>query len=346
MSAKQLNEIIRAIQKANTILVATHVFPDGDALGSQLGLSNILEGMGKKIIRYSEEPVSYLYDFLPDCDKLVCELPDLAEVDCAIVLDCGDCYRLGKALEALLTIQPMIVIDHHAGHKDFGDLRWVQSGRASTGDMVYELAKALGAEVSLDAAYCLYAAIVSDTGSFKYASTTASTFAIAGELVDKGVNPEQVAAKLFDNFTESRLHLLQAVLSTLELCAGGRLAMITATQAMFEMTGAGPEDTESFINYPRSLSSVRVAVFLKEKAGTISVSIRSKGSQYDVAEVARKLGGGGHRNAAGCKFRNGETLQEARKQIIAMLMPLVEGYEAGSAALCREAGGTIGKPRV
>lgn len=324
MSGKHLNEIVKAIQTADTILVATHVFPDGDALGSQLGLSNILEGMGKTVFRYSEEPASYLYDFLPDCDKLVGTLPDLSQIDCAIVLDCGDRFRLGKAMDALLTIRPVIVIDHHAGHQDFGDLRWVNSGRASTGDMVYELAKALIAEISLDAAYCLYTAIVADTGSFKYASTTASTFTIAGALVARGVNPEQVAAKLFDNFTVNRLQLLQTVLSTLKLFANGRLALITASREMFELTGAGAEDTESFINYPRSLTSVKVAVFLKEKEGVISVSMRSKGSHYDVAEVARKLGGGGHRNAAGCKFRNGETLQEACDQIFALLLPLVE----------------------
>ena len=178
MSSTHLHEILKAIQKADTILVATHVFPDADALGSQLGLSNILEGMGKKVLRYSEEPVSYLYNFLPESEKLICKLPDLSQFDCAIILDCGDCFRLGKALDALLTIHPMIVIDHHAGHQDFGDLRWVQSGRASTGDMIYELAKALIAEISLEAAYCLYAAIVADTGSFKYSSTTATTFAL------------------------------------------------------------------------------------------------------------------------------------------------------------------------
>lgn len=325
MSANHLNQIVRTIQTARTILVATHAFPDGDALGSQLGLAYILEAMGKTVIRYSEEPASYLYTFLPGSDKLLCTLPDLSQVDCAIALDCGDCFRLGKAAEALLTIRPLIVIDHHAGHKDFGDMRWVQSDRSSTGDMVYELAKALEADISRDAAFCLYAAIVSDTGSFKYASTTAATFKIAGELVAKGVNPEQVAGKLFDNFTENRLHLLQEVLSTLELRADGKLAVITATRAMFETTRSQPEDSESFINYPRALAKVKVAVFFKEKEGGIGVSMRSKGNHYDVAAVARRLGGGGHRNAAGCNFRNGETLPEVRERVFALLLPLLNG---------------------
>jgi phosphoesterase RecJ-like protein len=283
MNVSHLDQIVKTIRKAKTIIVATHVFPDGDALGSQLGLSNILEGMGKTVIRYSEEPVSYLYDFLPDGNKLICRLPDPIQVDCAIALDCGDAMRLGKAAEALLTIRPLIVIDHHAGHKEFGDMRWVQSGRASTGDMVYELAKAMQAQISLEAAKCLYTAIVADTGSFKYSSTTAETFATAGELVAIGVNPEHVARKLFDNFTESRLHLLQAVLSTLEIFAGGKLALITGTLEMFQKTGARSEDSESFINYPRALSSVKVAVFIKEKDGGIGVSMRSKGTGYDVA---------------------------------------------------------------
>lgn len=325
MSKTELAPIVEAIKAAETILLATHVFPDGDALGSQLGLGHVLEEMGKKVILYGEEEVSYLYDFLPCCEKLVTSLPPAADIDCAISLDCGDSLRLGAAEEDLLRIEPFIVIDHHAGHKDFGTMRWVEPGRASTGEMVYELIRALGRTPSRQAAFCLFTAIVSDTGSFKYASVTADTFRIAGDLVALGVNPEKVSRKLFDNFTERRLHLLQSVLSTLELYGGGKAALITATRKMFELTGTAPRDTETFINYPRSLASVRVAVFLKETDDAISVSMRSKGSAYDVARVARKFGGGGHRNAAGCKFRNGETLGEVRAMLFDEIIPLVEG---------------------
>jgi phosphoesterase RecJ-like protein len=324
MSGNQLSKIVETIRAAKTIVLATHVFPDGDALGGQIGLGHILEGLGKKVFMYCDEPVSYLYDFLPGSEKIINQLPTAEEVDCAVALDCGDRQRLGQSLVGFLKIEPLIVIDHHAGHKDFGDMRWVEPERSSTGEMVFELAEQLGADLSHDAAFCLYTAIVSDTGSFKYASTSARTFAVAGELVKKGVRPEKVAGKLFDNFTESRLHLLQSVLSTLELFSEGRLAIITATKKMFEITKAGSDDTETFINYPRSLASVKVAVFLKEVNGLISVSMRSKGNQYDVAEVARKLGGGGHRNAAGCKFRKNESLKEAREMLFNLLLPLVE----------------------
>jgi len=324
MSGNQLSKIVETIEAAKTIVLATHVFPDGDALGALIGFGHILEGLGKKGLMYCEEPVSYLYDFLPGSEKIINKLPSADEVDCAIALDCGDRQRLGQSLDVFLNIEPLLVIDHHVGHKDFGDMRWVESERSSTGEMVFELALRLGADLSKDAAFCLYTAIVSDTGSFKYASTSPRTFAVAGELVKKGVRPEKVAGKLFDNFTQSRLHLLQSVLSTLELFSDGRLAIITATKDMFEITEASAEDTETFINYPRSLASVKVAVFLKEVNGLISVSMRSKGSQYDVAEVARKLGGGGHRNAAGCKFRKNESLKEAREMLFNLLLPLVE----------------------
>ena len=323
MKDNHLSEIVQVILKAKCILVATHVFPDGDALGSQLGLSNILEAMGKKVVRYSEEKVSHLYDFLPESEKLITKLPEIGQIDCVIALDCGDRFRLGMAEDKLLENSQVIVIDHHAGHKNFGNMRWVDAEKSSTGEMVYELNRELGVALSYEAAYCLYTAIVSDTGSFKYASTKAATFAVAGELLSKGVRPEDVAGKLFDNFTQSRLRLLKSVLDTLEIAGGGELAIITATEKMFVETGSDPQDTETFINYPRSLATVKVAVFLKETKDTISVSMRSKGT-YDVAEVARKLGGGGHRNAAGCKFRNGETLEVAQKIVLKELLRLVE----------------------
>ncbi|MFW8601640.1 DHH family phosphoesterase [Desulfobacterota bacterium M19] len=325
MTTRRMNEIVRVIEESDSILLATHTFPDGDALGSQLGLGHILQDMGKQVILYSEAQISYLYKFLPRCTELFDTPPCDSQIDCAIALDCGDRFRLGREVDNLLKIKPFMVIDHHAGHEDFGDLRWVESGRSSTGEMVYELARKLGAEISYEAAYCLYTAIVADTGSFKYASTTAETFRIAGELVKIGVNPEDVAGKLFDNYTESRLQLLQAVLSTLELYSIGRLAIISATKKMFEITGAELADTENFINYPRSLASVQAVALIKETEDGISVSMRSKGD-CDVAEVARKFNGGGHRNAAGCKFKNGETLKEVRDLIFNELLPLVEGY--------------------
>jgi len=318
-----LNEIVKVINKADSFLIAAHVFPDGDALGSMIALGDILESLGKKVTLYGEEEVTYLYKFLPGSERINTEIPDTAEIDCLICLDCGDRYRLGKMVDELLTLHPIIVLDHHAGHKDFGDFEWVDDAMPSTGNLVYELAASLGAKLSYEAAYCLYTAIVSDTGSFKYASTTADTFRVAGELVALGVNPEDVAGNLFDNFTENRLRLLQMVLDSMDLTGSGKIAMITATKSMFEKSGAAPCDTETFINFPRALSSVKVAVFLKEVNGTVSVSLRSKESCHDVAAIARQFGGGGHRNAAGFKVKEAPDVEGIAAKLLTALTPLV-----------------------
>lgn len=324
------DSIVARLQTAQRVLLVTHAFPDGDALGSQLGLGFILEGLGKEVHLYAEAKANYLYEFLPGIDKLSQNLPPPSAFDCVVALDCGDRERLGKAMAALLTYKPLMVIDHHKGHENFGDVEWVLDDRSSTGDMVYDLAIALGAEISQPAAYCLYTAIVTDTGSFKYSSTTAETFRVAAALVAKGVKPAEVAGKVFDNFTVSRLHLLQLVLATLELHGQARIAVIHVTREMLQQTGACPGDTESFINYPRALASVKVAVFIKEaEDGMVGVSLRSKGSDCDVAEVAATFGGGGHRNAAGFKIRE-VAVAEIRGKVLALLLPLVSEPVAGS----------------
>jgi phosphoesterase RecJ-like protein len=307
------NEILSTLQEAKRVLVAAHIYPDGDALGSQLALGECLESLGKEVFFYSEEKVGHLYDFLPGCEKLRHAVADISGFDCVVTVDCADAQRLGKLADRLLSAKRLIMIDHHAGHNLFGDLHWVDPGRASTGEMVYDLMVALGAEISCDAAYCLYTAVVSDTGSFRYSSTTADTFRVAAELVNRGVKPSEVAGKLFDNFTINRLRLLKLVLDSLEVHADDRIAFITATREMFDETGTTPADTENFINYPRSLLSVRVAAFIKEtRNGVVSVSLRSKGDDCDVAAVAIEFGGGGHRNAAGFKIVDGERTAVSR----------------------------------
>ena len=321
--AQPRDEIVRTLKAAKNVLVATHIHPDGDALGSQIALGNILRSLGKDVFLYGEEQVCPLYRFLPGSALIEPLLPALHGFDCAVALDCGDCNRLGAAMDSLLTVHPFVVIDHHLGHQDFGDLRWIASDRASTGEMVYDLAEALGAELSFESAYCLYAAIVSDTGSFKYSATSAETFHIASELLRKGVKPAEVSGKLFDNFTVKRLNLMRLVLDSLQLYAADRLAIIAAPREVFVKTGTTQADAETFINYPRSLDTVMIVAFLKEtERGLVSVSLRSKGTDYDVAQVAAVFGGGGHRNAAGFRLLD-TSIGEVREKLLAELLPMV-----------------------
>jgi bifunctional oligoribonuclease and PAP phosphatase NrnA len=315
-------EISKIIRETDNFVLMTHLHPDGDALGSLFGLAEILECLGKKVFRYLEEPVSHLYDFLPGCSSAKTDLVALQDFVsdangnvAAISLDCGDCDRLGREKMELLNLHPFLVIDHHHGHREFGDFRWLDSKRSSTGEMVFELGRELGSELSHSASFNIYVAISTDTGSFRYENTSPRTLRIAADLVECGVHPEEVAGHVYDNFTLQRLRLMEQVLATLALFESDQLAFITVTNKMFRDCGADVGDTEGFINYPRALRSVKVATFLKENPdGGVSVSLRAKGG-CDVAEVAAAFGGGGHRNAAGCRF-SGMAIKQVQKLVL------------------------------
>lgn len=323
-------EISTTIENSENIVLFTHVHPDGDALGSILGFASILEGMNKNVLCYLEESVPYLYTFLPGCENVTTSLDHVLDfVDknngvIGVSLDCGDGDRLGKNKHKLLAIEPFLVIDHHRSHKKFGTFRWVDPNRSSTGEMVYELAMHFGAEISYNCAYNLYVAISTDTGSFKYDTTSARTLRIAAELVDRGISPHNVAGEVYNNYTVARLHLLEMVLGTLKLYKSGELALIRVNQAMFAETGALPVDIEGFIDFPRAIQSVKVAAFIKEvKNGVVSVSLRAKG-ECDVAAIAKLYGGGGHRNASGFRFFD-KTADEVQSTVIDVLKKAVDG---------------------
>ena len=318
--------VLAAVRDKGHLLLTTHCNPDGDALGSLLGLADILEGMGKHVLAYLEEPVPHLYRFLPGCAQTQTDMDKVREFVAragedflSVCLDCGDEKRLGRNSAELIGFRPVMVIDHHKGNNGFGDGAWIETHRSSTGEMIFDLAEALGAEISSKAAECLYVAINTDTGSFRYESTSCHTFAVAGELVRRGVRPELIANNLYDNYSLGRLRLMQEVLATLEMHERDRIAIIKVTQKMLERTFTTMQDTEYFINFPRAVRSVRVAVFLKEVAPDIvSVSLRAKG-QCDVALVAAQFGGGGHRNASGFRMK-GQSLDTVRDTLLPLLL--------------------------
>lgn len=317
--------LLETVRTRGSFVLATHLNPDGDALGSLFGLADILESMGKRVFRYLEKQVSPLYGFIPGAAKAETDLEKLSafvrgagdDIVC-ISLDCGDKQRLGRFGAELLQIRPFAVIDHHKGNDGFGDLAWIDPTRSSTGEMVYDLAVELGCTVSEDAAVALFTAIVTDTGSFRYESTTAHTFDVARQLVDLGVSPDTVSRNIYDNFSVARLQLMQMVLATLEVMDEDRIAVIRVTREMLARSGCKMEDTENFINLPRAVTTVEVAVFLKETGDNrVAVSMRAKDT-CDVAEIAARFGGGGHRNAAGFTVF-GTTLDEVWRQMLPVL---------------------------
>lgn len=308
--ARPDQEIISIIREKGHFVLCTHYNPDGDALGSLLALADILDNMGKKVLCFLEAPVPAMYRFLPgsgraqtDMDK-VREFIRVAAGDVALLtLDCGDAKRVGKYGAELLACHPSLVIDHHHGNPGFGDCNWIAHDSAATGEMIFDLAQAMGVKLSPQAAECLYVAISTDTGSFHYAATSSHTFNVAAELVRCGADPAALANKLYNNYSLGRLRLLREVLDTLEMFEKERIAVIRVSRAMRDRTFTTMEDIEHFINFPRAIQSVRVAVFLKEiEPGHISVSLRAKG-RCDVSAIAAHFGGGGHKNASGCTMR-------------------------------------------
>lgn len=324
-AAKIPEAVVKGIRSAEYIILLTHVHPDGDALGSSLGLADILDGLGKKVCVFLEEPVSHLYTFLPGVDRVVTRFEQVRDFAAAaggklitVALDSGDDRRLGRYMEDLLKLSPFLVIDHHKSHKEFGEHRWVDPSMSSTGEMIYELAQVLNAKVSYAAAVNLYVAICTDTGSFRYESTRSRTHCIAAKLIAKGVRPHEAARCLYDNVSLPRMKLLQMVLGTLKVYEDGQLAFVHVTREMIEKSGASAQDIEGFVDYPRSLGAVKVAAFIKESGdGKIAVSLRAKG-ECDVAEVASIFNGGGHRNAAGFHIQN-KTMDDVHSLVLQKL---------------------------
>ncbi|MDR0477849.1 MAG: bifunctional oligoribonuclease/PAP phosphatase NrnA [Desulfobulbaceae bacterium] len=316
--------ILEIIRRAEKVVLLTHVRPDGDALGSAFALRDILEGIGKETLVFLEEPVSFLYAFMPGSGRVCTDIDEVKKFtsNCSagslllVALDVGDKDRLGRYQDELISLGPLLVIDHHLPYNVFGDYRLIEVGISSTGEMVYELALALRATVTLPSAKNLFAAICSDTGSFRYESTKPRTMHIAADLLQMGVHPNEISSALYDNSRLPRLHLLKEVLDTLQLYADGRVAVVYLKDDMLNRAQAEMDDAEGFVEYPRSLRQVEVAIFFKEhKDGQVSVSLRSK-SDFDVSEVARIFGGGGHRKAAGCRFRD-EELAMVRERVLA-----------------------------
>lgn len=319
-------EIIRIVLEKGRFVLCTHYNPDGDALGSLLALADILERLGKEVLCFLEAAIPSAYRFLPGSGRVQTDISTVQDFmriagddGALIALDCGDAQRLGKYSAELLACPPCLVIDHHHGNPGFGDYNWIGLNSAATGEMVFDLAQALGVTLSAEAAECLYVAISTDTGSFHYAGTSSHTFEVAAELVRCGADPAALANLLYNDSTLGRVRLLREVLATLEMYEKDRIAVIRVSQAMRDRTFTTMEDTEYFINFPRAIHSVRVAVFLKEiEPGHVSVSLRAKG-RCDVSKIAAQFGGGGHKNASGCTVRNA-SIDEVRDALLPELI--------------------------
>ena len=293
-----LSQVVELIENKQKFGITTHIKPDGDGVGSSLGLCWLLQSLGKsaEVIVHGEVPPAYRS--LPGAEKIraVDAIDD--EYDAVFVIECSDLERPGiKGLDDVFTVN----IDHHATSAHFGTINWIDSTASAVGEMIYNLCKAIGGRITREIAECVYMALVTDTGSFHFSNTTDRTLKVASELVKAGVKPAEVSEAVYNNYPWSRIELMRQVLGTVRRDESGKVASMRQTLKMREIAGAVDGDNNGFVNIPLAAREILAVVYMREVGkDEYRVSLRSKGD-INVAKVAEKFGGGGHRNAAGLR---------------------------------------------
>ncbi|HKZ80798.1 MAG TPA: bifunctional oligoribonuclease/PAP phosphatase NrnA [Pyrinomonadaceae bacterium] len=309
-----LSQVVELIEAKRLFGITSHVRPDGDSLGSSLGLYWLLRALDKEVEVIMRDPVPHAYQQLPGAGEVRVTPNADRPYHAVFVIECSDITRPG-----LLDLEKQVVvnIDHHSTTALFGTINWIDSTASAVGEMIYNLCKAMGVRVTKEIAECVYTALITDTGSFHYSNTTERTFKVASELVRTGVKPAKTAEAVFASYPWSRIQLMGEVLSTAKRNETGRVACLRQTLEMQKKTGAADEDADGFVNYPLTVGEVEAVALLKECApGVYRTSLRSKGD-VNVARVAETFGGGGHRNAAGCTLKG--TWEDAESQIMGLL---------------------------
>ena len=304
-----VDEISGIIKRYHHFLITTHVRADGDGIGSEVALYHALREMGKSVCIANDSPIPQIYKFIvPGTGMYIHpELPkDRAEV--VFTLDCPTLDRLGKVQGIVPKDALIINIDHHISNEYFGKINWVSEEMCATGEIVLQLLKEGNVEITPDMATALYVAIVTDTGRFTHSNTTPEALRMAAFLIERGARHIEISKHVYNTNPYNLVKLNALALNTVNLHAGNRIATIWLTKKMLEETGVNPIDTQEFADIPISIDGVIVGVLLREmtEPNWIKVSLRSRNG-FDVNNVAKKFGGGGHKYAAGCEIQGNIT---------------------------------------
>jgi bifunctional oligoribonuclease and PAP phosphatase NrnA len=320
-----LDAVLNVIRRGRRFAICSHARPDGDAVGAVLACGMMLTQLGRQADMVSADPVPHIYRGLP-CAGSIRHVQSIeGDYDAVLLLECDGIQRSRlSGLEGRFLVN----IDHHATGRAFADVNWIDTQACAVAEMVYRLAIAAGAEVTPQIAACLYAGVLTDTGSFCYEGTDAHAFELARELVGRGADPAGIAREVYFSNPLSKMLLLGAALSNLR--REGRLAWLWVTNDDMQRTGAAEEDCEGIVNYAIGIAGVEGAVLLRELPDRrVRLSLRSKG-QLNVARIASSLGGGGHLHAGGCTMQG--PLREATAKILDImrqeLMTMVPGRSA------------------
>jgi phosphoesterase RecJ-like protein len=314
-----LSQVVELIENKNTFAITTHVRPDGDGIGSSLGLCWLLRSLGKSAEVIVRDGIPAAYKQLPGADEIRQVVEVNGKYDAVFVIECSDLSRPGiRNLENQLTVN----IDHHATSEHFGTINWIDQTASAVGEMIYNLCKAIGGRITKEIAECVYLALVTDTGSFHFPNTTERTLKVASELVRVGVKPAQISEAVYNSYPWSRIELMSQVLATVKRSADGKIAWMRQTLEMQEKAASVDGDNNGFVNIPLAAREVEAVCYMREtQPNSFRVSLRSK-DNINVARVAEKFGGGGHKNASGCRIEGDWNAKEA--EIIAALTAAVE----------------------
>ena len=303
-----MKSLIAHLENSRTVFLATHVNPDGDALGALLAMGLALQAGGRKVVMHNESPIPAVYRFLPGIGQIQREAPTPFDYETVVVLDCGDLERVGAVAARIQKSPRVINIDHHVTNTGFGHHQLIDPGASSSTELVYRILKRMQIAIDQKIATSIYTGILTDTGSFRFANTNSRAFDICAEMVGCGVDPYAVAQHVYGTYSLGRIKLLNMALDSIEISPNGKLSLMTLTRSMFAETDTQPEDVDGMISYAKRIEDVRVAALIMENANgretavnghkRYHVSLRSDGS-VDVARIASSFGGGGHFNAAG-----------------------------------------------
>jgi phosphoesterase RecJ-like protein len=312
--------VVDVLQQADCIHVVAHVNPDADTIGSQLALYHALKAMGKSVFMHNIDVTPRICRYLSGVEHITYGSSVTQAADVVVAVDAGSLARLGMDT-SYYEGKTLLNIDHHASNRHYGDVNLVDARYCATGAMVYDLLPHLGVSLNDAIAAAIYAAVLTDTASFRLSSVTADVHRMVASLIDAGADVDIAAQAIYQSHKKERFDLLREALKNLKLCHQGKTAWMSIDGKTYQHYGMTAEDSEGFIDYVRSIEGVCIAVFIREEsADEWKVSFRGK-APYHVGELASSLGGGGHQYAAGCTMHGSlsevyEKLQQSVSDIL------------------------------
>jgi phosphoesterase RecJ-like protein len=324
--ARAAAEVAAVLAPGRRVVLTTHVNADGDGIGSEVALWHLLTARGLRATIANPTPTPERFQFLlpAGADHSERAAREIESADVVVVLDISDVSRLGDLARAIRQSHVVACIDHHVSQGSLpGGPRLVAPEAAATAELVFDLASALEWSLSPDAARALYVGILTDTGAFRFANTTPRVLRVAGALLERGVDPESIYASVYASAPEGRIRLMVEVLETLVVEHERGLAWVTVPPDALQRHGTTADDLDGIVEYPRSIAGVRLAMLFRQLAnGRVKVSFRSMGD-VDVAELAHRFGGGGHKKAAGASLDG--TIADAQTQVLAAARTYLNG---------------------